>query len=64
MANEYINKGFKKLNAELIKNDRNVPIHNIFEDIGFINTKELIWELSLKNKFLEPNHLEIYNELY
>tara|TARA_Y100000589_G_scaffold328380_1_gene372369 strand:+ start:6 stop:1985 length:1980 start_codon:yes stop_codon:yes gene_type:complete len=62
LANEYLNKGFIKLNAELIKNERNKPTHRLFDSLGFINKKENIWELLLKEKFSEPKYLKIYDK--
>ena len=56
-------EGFNKLYAELIKNERNTPIHNLFKEVGFIYKKNILWELRLKEKFEKPNYIKIYNNL-
>ena len=63
ISNYYLKKGFKTLNAELIKNENNKPVHNLFKEVGFkkkLNTK---WELLLLKEFEPPKHLKIYNKL-
>ena len=63
IANYYLEKGFLKLRANLLKNERNIPIHNTFKEIGFIENTNLSWELFLKKSFPEPECFKIYNEL-
>ena len=64
LANFYLKKGYKNLNCELIKNEKNIPIHGIFKQIGFTKKNEITWKLLLKEEFPKSNQLKIYNKMF